>query len=175
MVLLPIIRAATATDLPAIARLHAASWRTSYDAILPPDRLGAPLDRWLAEKWRPEAGTGRWVLVAQAADDALAGFAAIRPDERQGALLDNLHVRPDLKGRGIGRALTAAAAATVSGAFRLEVLAENHAARAVYGAWGGTEGPVFEDDILGFPVPAITVSWPDAAALARRLAGEAGA
>lgn len=171
---MPTIRAATPTDLPAIARLHAASWRTSYDAILPPDRLGAPLDRWLAEKWRPEAGAGRRVLVAHGEDGALAGFAAVRPDAGEGALLDNLHVRPDLKGRGIGRALTAAAAATVSGAFRLEVLAENHAARAVYRAWGGTEGPVFEDDILGVPVPAITVSWPDAGALARRLAAGGG-
>jgi GNAT superfamily N-acetyltransferase len=175
MPLRPSIRAARRDALPAIARLHAESWRSAYAGILPPDVLGAPLDRWLAAKWAPDAVRGRAVLVAHSPGLPLAGFAALLPDDGKGTLLDNLHVRPDLKGRGIGRALMAAAAARAAGPLRLEVFEANHAARAAYRAWGGTEGPVFEDRILGVVVPAIAVSWPDARALALRLSEGAGA
>jgi GNAT superfamily N-acetyltransferase len=53
----------------------------------------------------------QYVLLAER-DDGLAGFVCVLLDEEPtwGACLDNLHVRPDLTGHGLGRALLAAAA-----------------------------------------------------------------
>ncbi len=164
------VEPARADDLPAIATLQADSWRAAYRGILPDAALARPLDDWLGAKWRPEALASHHVLVARGAD-ATAGFAAFGRPGREGAFLDNLHVRPRLKGQGIGAALMAAVAvAAGAGSLRLEVLERNHAAREVYRRWGGQEGRVFDERLLGHDVTALVVRWDDAPALARRLA-----
>jgi ribosomal protein S18 acetylase RimI-like enzyme len=161
-------------DLPDIAALQAESWRRTYRGAFPAGLLGDPLEEWLERKWRPERLEGWWLLAAWQ-EGRIAGFAAARPEADADAYLDNIHVRPGLKGRGIGRALMAGIAERAGARpIRLNVLEANHPARAIYRAWGGQEGPVFEDELLGVPVPARTVRWSDAASLARRLVAGQG-
>jgi ribosomal protein S18 acetylase RimI-like enzyme len=89
-------------------------------------------------------------------------------DPQWGALLDNLHVRSDLKGAGIGtRLLSMAAQGLVrsrpSQSLCLWVLDQNNAAQAFYDARGGTR---VETTLRGpFPGGGMAVGhryfWPD--------------
>jgi len=81
-------------------------------------------------------------IVAEGAD-GLVGFAhtVFEADPRWGALLDNLHVVPGEKRRGIGSRLLALTAEAVTGrgtGLYLWVLEQNVDARAFYEARGGT-------------------------------------
>ena len=167
------IRPATPADLSAIAALHAANWRADYAGLLPDEVLGAPLDARMAQKWHPAALEGPLsVLVARDAS-GIAGFVAFDPATSDGLYVDALHVAAVRRGFGTGAALLGAAARLARGRpVWLEVLEGNHPARAVYAAWGGVEGPVFDDTVLGASVPARRVTWADAAALAARLGAD---
>ena len=113
-------------------------------------------------------------LVVRAGGEII-GFAAFDPDHPDGVFLDNMHVRPGRSGNGYGRALMQSVCRTAGHRpLWLEVLAANTQARAIYKAWGGTEGPVFDDPILDQIMPAHRVTWPDTAVLLERLGGRAG-
>ena len=168
------LRPATPLDLPDIARLHEANWRRDYAGFLPEVALGEALATDMADLWSGDILSTRRVFVAHV-DDMLTGFAAMLPEGPSGcAFLDNLHVTPTARAQGVGRALMSAVAVlAIPGALSLEVLSPNHAARAVYRRWGGQEGAEFTDEILGYPVPARTIHWPDTVWLADRLSGHA--
>lgn len=99
-----LIREATVADATLIARLHAASWRSTYrgqltDAYLDREVEAERLVHWRALLADPRQGD----LVLLHGD---VGFAAVRGhDPGFGALLDNLHVDPARRGGGIGAAL----------------------------------------------------------------------
>lgn len=155
------LRSATAADLPAIRALHAANWRRDYAGILPDAALGAPLDAFMAARWSTRRLETARVLVAR--NDGLAGFAAWEAEHPEGPYLDNLHVAPGARGRGLGRALMAALASELEAGGKsglwLIVLEANHATRSIYRRLGGVEEEVFGDRILGVPVPALKVRW----------------
>jgi predicted N-acetyltransferase YhbS len=104
------IRMAAAGDAEAIAALHAESWRSTYrgtfsDPYLDGEAPGERLRHWikrLRSGPRPDQG----VLVAME-DGVCVGFICIHLESETawGPALDNLHVRPDRKGRGIGSRL----------------------------------------------------------------------
>ncbi|KUJ85810.1 hypothetical protein AVO45_02170 [Ruegeria marisrubri] len=150
------IRPATPSDLPAIQALHLASWRDSYAGMLPDDFLGEPVTREMARLWSGRPGPGDLLLVAW--EDDLLGFAYVKVNHADGPLLDNLHVSPKARGRGIGERLLRAVAGELQASGRdrlwLEVLDENSGARRFYRRMGGVEGPVFMDEIFGLPVPS---------------------
>ena len=140
-------RDATAADADAIAGLHAASWRATYRGIVTDEFLEkAALENLLAlwrNRFSPEHAREQWVRVA-IERQALAGFACVstaaEPD--WGFFLDSLHVRPDAKGRGIGRRLIAEAAAfallqSPDATMHLWVFERNTAARRFYDQLGG--------------------------------------
>ena len=111
-----VIRDATKSDAAAIAHLHAESWRSAYRGILSDDFLEnhAHRDRlaiW-QERFSAPAAHPMFVMVADAATQ-IAGFVCVFPEEDAyfGSFLDNLHVAPQLTGRGIGRQLRSGAAA----------------------------------------------------------------
>ena len=140
------IRIAGSNDSTAIAALHAESWRNSYRGILADDyldgrilleRIGVWCERFRAPKPR------QYVVVAED-QGALVGFACAygNADDRWGTNLDNIHVLPTGKRKGIGSTLIANVASWSSrnypgkGLF-LWVFERNLPARHFYERLGG--------------------------------------
>ena len=173
----PRFRSASLQDAEAIAALHADSWRRHYrgaysDAFLDGDVHGDRLVLW-TERLR-EAGPRTRTIVADDGD-GLVGFAhtVFEADPHWGALLDNLHVVPGEKRRGIGSrllALTARAVLERGTGLYLWVLEQNVDGRAFYDARGGRcveRAPVpppggVAGRLNGSPV-ALRYAWPDPA------------
>jgi ribosomal protein S18 acetylase RimI-like enzyme len=165
-------RRATAGDVEAIAALHADSWRRHYRGAFADEYLDSDVFTDRVTEWtkRLTSSTeGRTHTVVAENDDGLVGFVHTEFDDdpRWGALLDNLHVRHDLQGGGIGRRLVAESAAAVrahdpaSGLF-LWVLEHNTPAQAFYDRLGGqrADTELFEPP-GGGSVTAIRYAWPD--------------
>jgi ribosomal protein S18 acetylase RimI-like enzyme len=139
-------REAAAADADGVAALHADSWRRHYrgayaDAFLDGDVL---VDRRAVWSRRLAMQGPESVTIIAEIDSEMAGFVHVVLDdhERCGSLLDNLHVRHAIRGRGIGSALIGRAARAVidrgtTRAMYLWVLEQNTAAQAFYAAHGG--------------------------------------
>ena len=175
-----IFRNAEFSDCEAVAHLHALSWRRSYPGILAQQFLDtfAEDDRRLMWRGRLADPNFETQLVRVAVEQAaIVGFVCVFLDwdEQWGALLDNVHVHPDLKSRGIGRQLMAQAASWVidrrpASPLHLWVFEENHSARGFYEHLGG----VSVDRSLhhapdGYDVPAMRYVWNDLAKLVKIL------
>lgn len=174
-------REATAADAPAVAALHAASWRAAYRGILSDEFLdsgadGERLAFWHRQLARPSGD--RCVLLAEE-EGTLIGLACVlaNADPRWGSFLDNLHVRPDLRGRGLGRALLRQAAAWVERRhpgvpFHLWVYEKNEPARRFYERLGAVVAErAVKEAPGGGTVVALHCVWPDVEALLAALAG----
>ncbi len=125
----PVIRPATADDLPLVREL----WQAFEDEI--PDEPWRPDD--LAEDvaWLEEAVRDEIVLLAD--EDGLA--VARRKGERLG-FLEIVYVRPAARRKGLAAELVREVAKRLREAgaemLELEVLASNAEARAIYDRWG---------------------------------------
>ncbi len=138
---------ATERDVEAIADLHADSWRRNYrgaylDSYLDGDVLADRRAVWTDRLTQPS--TNHFTLVAERERETV-GFAhtILDDDPAWGALLENLHVAPDLKRRGTGTRLMSETAREVLGRRRLSglylwVLEQNTPAQGFYEARGGT-------------------------------------
>jgi GNAT superfamily N-acetyltransferase len=167
------IRMAQPADADEVAQLHARSWHTAYRGILSDEFLDGPL---LADRlalWRArfaEANrTDQIVLVDEEAGN-MRGFACafLDADPDWGTLLDNLHVVPDRKGKGLGRQLMAAVASQILRRNRTQLhlwaFEQNHAARRFYERLGGvvtTSHTELAPD--GREVNAVRYCWSDLA------------
>ena len=165
-------REATAQDVEAIAALHADSWRRHYrgaysDAFLDNEVFADRLRVWTDRLHQPDRSNECTIIAER--DGAVVGFAhtILNEDPEWGALLDNLHVRQDLKGGGIGTRLVAETARAVlrrtpgSGLF-LWVLEGNKAAQGFYQARGGKcAGSKTSDAPGGGTIFAFRYVWPD--------------
>ena len=157
-----IFRDATPDDAPALKALHMESWRTAYAAFAPAEVFAAPLEADMSQRW------DTWPkdrLIRVADDGGIIGFAAV--DFRPHPYLDNLHVAPNLKRRGIGqRLMTDLASVLLEHGHQnlaLTVIEGNSRARAFYKRCGGTEGPARPDLLLGHPISVIPVNWDETA------------
>ena len=105
-------------------------------------------------------------------DDRLVGFISVWFNHKPGydAYVDNLHVRPGLRGGGIGgRLLRDAAAKTAEAGYKslsLEVLDGNLSAVRFYEKMGGTSLKRDRVEMGGIMVDYRVMAWDDAAALA---------
>jgi ribosomal protein S18 acetylase RimI-like enzyme len=175
------IRPARAGEADAVADLHAVSWRSAYRGILPDETLGPDLVPRRRAFWQQAFTREDWnaILVAEDAG-ALIGFIAVSsdPDGAYDAFVQSLHVHPERKRGGIGRALLGAAATVIAAAGRrsvyLWVYDGNVPARDFYFALGGTAAEAKSHEIAGQQIPELRMVWPDAAALAARCANGSG-
>lgn len=177
------IRDATAADAAKIARLQIASWRAAYRGILPDAYLDGPIEAERHAHWQQALAGRRAGDLTLILDDPPfegpggvipAGFLAARipGGEGFGAYIDNLHVRPDLRGRRLGSVLLAAGAermmlAGAADAF-LWLFDGNDAAGRFYQRLGGTIADRGFDDFLGGRLPHTRIVFADLPALAQR-------
>jgi len=141
------LRPATASDAPAIASLHTASWRDAYAAILDPDFLAGPIEADRLELWirrLREPGPDQIVQVAETRDGEVVAFicAYLDASPEWGSHVDNLHVSPTLRGKGVGETLLRLAASLLEsqgarGGLHLWVFEKNRAGLRFYERLGG--------------------------------------
>lgn len=140
------LRPATPGDAPGVADLHALSWRSAYrgqfsDAFLGGDVLTDRIHVWTERLQQPDPH--QEVMIAENSGE-LVGFSCTYANDHPqwGTLLDNLHVHPSTKGKGVGSALLSDVAqqchrqTPVSGLY-LWVLDANQNARRFYERHGG--------------------------------------
>ncbi len=164
------IQLAESKDVPEIAALHAESWRAAYRGLVPEAFLGPALDDERLRAWRDRFAQPhpdrRVVFTAVSNDRGLLGFSCVLADAdpQHGPLLDNLHVKPAMRGAGIGQRLLRMSrewARTIAPGkpMHLWVIEANTPARAFYSAQGGCEGERRQQDMAGTQVVAIRVTW----------------
>ena len=160
----------SARDAEAIGTLHAESWRASYRGIMPDTFLDTDALEDRRSAWRERLAVEtdrRWLLKAHDQDGDLVGFACVELDAEPewGALLDNLHVRPDRKGQGIGRRLFDAAREWSfeqlgHQGIHLWVLEANAEGQQFYNRIGGTIAERKIKDVVGVvTVPVLRYVW----------------
>jgi ribosomal protein S18 acetylase RimI-like enzyme len=164
------VRRAADDDRPAIAQIHAASWRDTYRGILPDSLLDDRLQAIMSDRWATQPiGPSDAVLVAEDEGNIL-GFAATWHGDP--AYIDNLHVAAEARSRGVGRLLLAETArhfmAIGSRRALLHVVAANHRARALYLALGGRPAGVEDKDLYGTLVANERIEWDDLGLLLER-------
>jgi GNAT superfamily N-acetyltransferase len=164
----PMLRSATADDTMSIAQLHAASWIIAYRGLLSDDYLdndlaGERITYWM--KKMPALTSREFIIMATDDQGSPAGFIAVmdQPEIGYSALVDNLHVRPDLKGQGIGRSLMQEAARVLlrSGrtSYYLWVLNGNDPACRFYESVGGVAADETTVHFGGKDVKATRYVW----------------
>jgi len=140
-----LVRPAEVADAAAIARVHVASWRSTYRGLLPDDFLASLDEVGYTQRWRRiiEEGADRVYVAADGRE--IAGFAS-GGRERAGETgfggeLYAIYVLREAQARGHGRRLVQA---VVSGLRELAltdmivwVLRENAGARRFYERLGG--------------------------------------
>jgi hypothetical protein len=177
------LRHAHPADSGRIAALHAASWRCAYRGILPDAYLDGGAFEERRRHWERRlaaADAGRRAVILGEREGELVGFVCVLLDEDPGwgACLDNLHVRPDLRGRGLGDRLFAAAAAWVrvmapGEPLHLWVFKANAAARRFYDCRGGRlAGEALQRLPGGVRVASLRYIWKDLERLGAPPAGD---
>jgi ribosomal protein S18 acetylase RimI-like enzyme len=159
------IRPIAATDAGTVADLHAASWRSAYRGMLRDEYLDTEVAADRLQAWTSRLGgaaDSEFGFIAEAAGEAV-GFVFMLggEDPTWGTLIDNLHVLPGLKGRGIGRRLLEAAAHETGRRYpgervHLFVFEKNLDARRFYAGVGGRE---VERTTVEPPGGGVQVRW----------------
>lgn len=169
-------------DAELIASMHITSWRTAYRGILLDEYLDGGIDEERLGEWQRrltpihEEALGFIALL----DGEPVGFVFGFQNEHDcwGSLIDNLHVLPGWKGRGIGRQLMARFAEELvergdsNGVF-LWVYEQNTAARRFYEIVGGTKSEETDYPIPGGGEARIyRMTWSSPEALIGSASGE---
>jgi GNAT superfamily N-acetyltransferase len=172
-----VIRTAGLADADTIAQLHTRSWQSAYRGILSDDFLQGPLPENRRVLWRTrlsDADRSDQCVLLDEQDGALRGFACafLGADPEWGCLLDNLHVVPDLKGKGVGKQLMGAVALRVlssnpQGRLHLWAFEQNLGARRFYERLGGVVNErIAEVAPDGSEMNVVRYCWSDLSALA---------
>lgn len=141
------LRAAHAGDIAALARLGADSFTETFGHLYQPHDLAAFLASHSEDSWRAELDdTDFSVLVAEAADASLAGYAKVGPPklpfEPRGMAVElrQLYLLKPWHGKGIAddmmRWVIDEAERRGGDDLYLSVFTENHRARRFYERWG---------------------------------------
>src|ERR1700730_6013317 len=139
------IRPAKVEDAPAIARVHVASWQSTYRSMLPDEFLASLSESGYAERWKRVIGEGTSKVYVAEDGGEVVGFAS-GGRERAGEKgyvgeLYAIYVIDAAQRRGFGRELVRA---SVAGLRELGlddmiiwVLRDNQPARRFYERLGG--------------------------------------
>ncbi|MEL6357387.1 MAG: GNAT family N-acetyltransferase [Bacteroidota bacterium] len=165
-----VFRLATSLDALNIAALHAHSWQENYrgtfsDHYLDHEAHDERLATWTKRLHSPP--DKQWVLLVEEGNELL-GFVCVYldRDEQWGSLLDNLHVKRNHKGKGIGRQLFDQARDWINSQrpgqpFYLFVLVGNDRAITVYEKWGGQRiEKVLDKEPDGSELEVYRYVWP---------------
>jgi ribosomal protein S18 acetylase RimI-like enzyme len=169
------IRWANSGDAETIALLHTTSWRDAYAGILSAEFLSGPIEQDRLDFWASRFASGRAEQAIFLAEEQRSpvGFVCvlINDDATFGSRIDNLHVAPHHRGRGVGEQLLLKAASWISEAgpssgIHLWVFEANVAGRRFYERLGGKE---VERSVSAIPSAqgqaVLRVAWDSAAAL----------
>ncbi|WP_055143213.1 GNAT family N-acetyltransferase [Jiulongibacter sediminis] len=166
-----IFRDALSGDFTSIAALHTRSWREHYSGIFDEDYFGKAIEKDRLNVWKERFSKGnslRKVILVEE-NNELVAFACtfLDHDPQNGALLDNLHVRSDFHGRGLGLQLMQQSFDWVKSqrpeqSLYLSVLSENKASKQFYLNLGGKVIDThFEKSQAGNEVEVDVLLWED--------------
>ena len=152
------LRPATDADLMPIGDLHQRSRLAAYSSFVAPEALADPtpgaMGRYWTERFAWERDDHRMTVAERGG--LLVGFSYLGPDDEGDpatGLLNAIHLDPDERGRGTGRALMVDALAAMRARDWsrgvLWVLRENSQARAFYEHGGWTPTGVERDEHVG--------------------------
>lgn len=173
-----IVREATHNDIPAIARVHVDTWRTTYRGIVPDEHLANLSYERRASGWynilnrAPE--NGYFTYVAEGESGEIIGFAS-GGQERTGdpvykGELMAIYILQTQQGKGIGRCLVQAVAKKLhlSGinSMLVWVLVDNPACQ-FYAALGGKPAHEKEIEIGGKSLIEVAYGWMETGNLRR--------
>jgi GNAT superfamily N-acetyltransferase len=142
----PLTRPIIGSDVASIAAIHAASWRSAYRGILRDEFLDGDILANRVALWEQRLAPcppEHFGFIATV-DDRPVGFtfAFGNCEPRWGTMIDNLHVLPNMKSKGLGRCLLTAVCKRALQVYphaglHLWVFEQNTAARRFYDRIGG--------------------------------------
>jgi len=150
-------REAEAHDWENIAALHALSWQVNYRGSMTDEYLDHLVVDERKAYWKKiyELPPKNLHTIVAEEDNKLMGFSCfyLNADAKYGSYLDNLHVSPQLKRRGIGKILMAKTAQlliqnNVSTPLYLWVITKNEGAIKFYDRVGGKQ-----EDVKAWAMP----------------------
>jgi GNAT superfamily N-acetyltransferase len=162
------IREATTADAEGIARVHVASWQTSYRGILPEDVLDRiDVGQRFESRKRMLLDHSTFHLVAyDVTHHDVLGFCDAGPARRQGPDVGEIYAIYLLhraKRYGLGSEMIERTVRWLSAAgmrsMIIWVLENNHHARRFYEAMGGKPSATLRTTVAGFPVVELSYLW----------------
>src|SRR3954471_21774627 len=138
------VRPARPSDAASLADVYATAWREAYSGIIPALTLEKMIVRRSAGWWR-DAVKRRAILVLEVGG-TIAGYASFAPAvgrTRSGAAkIQELYLKPEYQGIGLGQRLFSAALKRIKGRgygrVLVRALADNDRANGFYVRYGGT-------------------------------------
>lgn len=106
-----LIRAATPADAAAVAHIHVESWKVAYRGIMPDDVIARTNVAYRTRFWAERIARREWPVFVMEEGDALVAFCQMVPSSDPGddpttvGHITSIHVLPQLRGQGHGRAL----------------------------------------------------------------------
>ena len=172
------VREATSNDVPAIARVHVDTWRTTYRGIVPDEHLANLSYERRAEGWyrilHQAQEDNNFTLVAENESDKIVGFAN-GGKERTGdpvytGELTGIYILKAHQRKGIGRSLVETVAERLGQlglhSMLIWVLVDNPACQ-FYAALGGTQVREQTLQIAGKSLIEVAYGWTDITNLRR--------
>ena len=169
------IREAVPADAAGIARVHVASWRTTYPGIMPQEHLDSLSVAEREQTWqgRLSPDSGEFAIVAETESGEIVGFTNGGRDRNEGSNdegeIQTLYLLKSQQGQGIGRRLLQAAARRLHAdgysTLFLWVSALNHPACRFYEAVGGVPVRTGQRTNHGITYDDIGYGWDEAALL----------
>jgi len=177
------VRRAVPEDLRAMARVHVATWKTTYRGMVPDDRLDQlTVESDLAGgfgRWLKDPPTGVAQFVALVGSEGIIGYAmgcpTREPEPGFTGELGAIYVLRDHQGKGVGTALVAEVARHLLGTGHANMIVwvlERNPYRRFYEHLGGVEGrrrTEHPSRIAGVPLAEVSYLWPDLRRLAAAL------